>query len=115
MRCLVSNLKERKIVVCVKKGAEALVVKQISISDRYESSQPKSILFENPPRDQAQGRCDFFSRIRSLGNKNSDLKCKNPTREEVRRVLETDWQLGGGVSPVHIGRHWEEECAASMF
>ena len=40
---------------------------------------------------------------------------KSPTREEVRRALNTDQQLGGGVLLVQIGRHWEEECAASMF
>ncbi|OLP50764.1 hypothetical protein BJF91_05795 [Allorhizobium taibaishanense] len=32
----------------------------------------------------------------------------------MRRALELDRQLGGGVSPIPSKQHWEEECVASM-
>ncbi|KQZ92712.1 hypothetical protein ASD74_18840 [Rhizobium sp. Root564] len=40
---------------------------------------------------------------------------KKPAAGGGAAGFELDWQLGGGVSPIHIERRWEEECVVSMI
>jgi len=46
---------------------------------------------------------------------NKALNSKNPAREEVRRVLETDWQLGGGVLSVQSGDAGRRSASLRWF
>ena len=42
------------------------------------------------------------------------LKRKKPAAGGGAAGFKLDRRLGGGVSPIHIERRWEEECVASM-
>jgi hypothetical protein len=42
-------------------------------------------------------------------------KRKKPAAGGGAAGFKLDRRLGGGVPPIHIERHWEEECVASMI